>query len=231
MNFAPEAPGGVRADARAEHRLHKTPVMVEQDARAIILLPLAIAVCPRRTTTATEKTEARLRSPGRCIQTDSCAGDPAGGRGHDESNNAPTLSWARANRGNPWFIQTILFLLAQAGGSGPSLFYLCDIITTLNGDCVHDFRVDAERCPRHLLSDISVLGSQAALLVDSTYFCILPWGHIPGGNIVCTIKTLLFTNCIDALFRQCFVILFFFLFTACKFNFNMWLYQIPITSK
>ena len=48
MNDAPEAPGGVRADARVEHRLHKTPVLEEEDARAEILLPSATAVVTSR---------------------------------------------------------------------------------------------------------------------------------------------------------------------------------------
>ena len=39
MNVAPGAPGCVRAYARVEHRLHKTPAVVEDDARAEILLP------------------------------------------------------------------------------------------------------------------------------------------------------------------------------------------------
>ena len=44
MNVAPGAPGSVCADARVEHRLHKRPVVVEEDARAEILLPPAFAV-------------------------------------------------------------------------------------------------------------------------------------------------------------------------------------------
>ena len=39
---------GVRADARVEHRQHKTPVVVEEDLRAEILLPPATAVIKSR---------------------------------------------------------------------------------------------------------------------------------------------------------------------------------------
>ena len=48
MNVAPGAPGSVCADARVEHRLHKTPVVVEEDAGAEILLPPATAVITSR---------------------------------------------------------------------------------------------------------------------------------------------------------------------------------------
>ena len=44
MNVAPGAPGSVCADARVEHRLHKRPVVMEEDALAEILFPPATAV-------------------------------------------------------------------------------------------------------------------------------------------------------------------------------------------
>ena len=48
MNVARRAPGNVRADAIVHHRLHKTPVVVEEDTRAEISFPPATAVITSR---------------------------------------------------------------------------------------------------------------------------------------------------------------------------------------
>ena len=110
MKVVRRALGNVRADARVEHRLHKTPVVVDEDVRAEILLHPATAVITSRRGTREHpeqdngrSREYRDQAEDRCTKTVSFAGNSVGGgrrRRRDENRSAPSSVQAQIGARN-----------------------------------------------------------------------------------------------------------------------------------